>query len=209
MFLRFGKHDRFTEHTSRKSVLKRNLAALTDQATVKRGRLWKYVAEQMPRISALAHWSLERHREWDHYLPVLKNGRRQRHRHLLLKEFTYVMPAKGVGMFTARGIEGSNLRLTLDVDGEGMWRCRFGEYANLSGLPLQYHDGYPEATRCETCEKNGKLVLCGICSRWTCSRCVATCNECQHVFCSNCDQSFCDVSHPAHVWYFHRQRVSD
>jgi len=204
MFLRFGKYDLFTESECRKCDLNRSLMALGLEASGRRGRTWLYVRENMFRISALATWALKHRRQLDRQLLRTKTGQRHRHRHLIIKEFTYIVGAAGMSLSVSRGVEGSNLRLAFDVDGQGTWRCRIGEYLNLSGLPLLYHEAFPGSTQCDLCEEQHALRLCAVCSRWVCRTCSTACDDCGNLFCTKCNQSYCGVNCPAHKWYFHR-----
>lgn len=199
---RFGPHLLF-ELGDSKSQADKILTMHMTGAEASKSFGWACFRRNYEDIRAKTFWALKHANNITKNLPINADGEYQKHKHLNIKTYAIKSKASGHSMFS-RGFEGTNLRLVIASNSKRMIACYFGEYLNLSGLILQYRNGYPMTYLCERCSKKKSSHICNGCGSSYCSHCCRPCKECKQDFCLTCFKVPPDLAYSVHNWYFHR-----
>ncbi|MHB8111124.1 MAG: hypothetical protein ACYDHW_13960 [Syntrophorhabdaceae bacterium] len=205
MFQRFGPFDFFSLNNSGNINLDTVFKDLLDQRKGNNGKGWTALQGYLDDLRIIAQWVYDNRKEIMTEFPRNKSGLFKKNKHLVVKQYGQNVQPSGQSLFS-RGFEGTNYRLVIASDVDRNLKCRYGEYRNLSGLPFNYREGFPNKDYCDLCHGRPSYGICTICGQWYCCECSFICETCGKEVCIGCGTpNQPNVS--SHEWYYHGKKV--
>ena len=200
MIRRFGPFNLFSLNNLGNINLDRAFRDLLDQRKGSMAKGWTALQERLEDLRTIAQWVYDKRKEIITEFPQDKSGLFKKNRHLIVKRYGENIPPSGQNL-SSHGFEGTNYRLVVASDVDRNLKCRYGEYNNLSGLPLSYCDGFPTKDYCDLCHDKPSYSLCTICGQWYCYECRFVCETCGKELCLGCGTPD-RPNKSAHEWYY-------